>query len=181
MNDFVASNGIPVYIHDDEGGAVRLFTTMPDGTYPMQAAAGDDVQALREFFRAEEDERRGRWRWPENRDYVVYAARDGDGVHWSVNEATGESHMNTRAGVSSDEHARVARAYFDAHPEPKPWADAKPGDVWVFEIEGEEMLVGLAVQRVLAVGFNTVTGTSIDVDRLSTITGARRVWPADAS
>jgi hypothetical protein len=86
--------------------------------------------ALREFFRAEEDERLGRWRWPENPDYVVYPTRTAATTCESCARRT-ESVTGFKIGfVASSEAEWAARAYFAAHPEPKPWHDAKPGEVW---------------------------------------------------
>lgn len=128
MNEFTASNGIRVTLTDDE----HLILTDVTGAYPDTIGLEEDVEALREFFRAEEDERLGRWRWPENPELVVYL--DENGSITVFNEQTGRSN-----GLISREEATrfpnapwaaVATAYFDAHPEPKPWHDAKPGEIW---------------------------------------------------
>jgi hypothetical protein len=59
MNEYTASNGIPVKLTADG----RLIVENTDHTYPATIAAGEHVTALREFFRFEEDERFLRWRW----------------------------------------------------------------------------------------------------------------------
>ncbi|SDG22759.1 hypothetical protein [Microbacterium sp. 77mftsu3.1] len=178
MTDFVASNGIPVHIHEEESGAIRLFTSMPDGTYPTQAAAGDDVQALREFFRAEEDERLGRWRWPYegNRHIVVYPIQQNPDRVLVIDEAAGTASYRDR-GEQDDRfktaETEAAAAYFDAHPESKPWHDAKIGEVWILTIDGDESPV--AFRPGLA---SHMDGRRADVDHA---TAGRRIWPEDAS
>lgn len=109
---------------------------------PVTTGLGERTQqALREFFQHERDKELGRWRWPENPDYVVYKAPAGERVpdarHVTVsNESNGEAAWLFEVGSGGvsggDSWARdAARAYFAAHPEPKPWHDAKPGEVWV--------------------------------------------------
>ena len=128
MTGFTASNGIPVTLTTDG----RLIVENADHTYPATIAAGEHIQSLREFFQHERDEELGRWRWPENPDYVVYP-EDG-GAHNVVRESTGLSLMASRDGIRShkDPHADAARAYFEAHPERKPWEDATYKDVWTW-------------------------------------------------
>lgn len=147
MNDFTASNGIEIRITTDLGGDKYLHGTVPDEVGPVgftpelhATASEKGLEALREFFQAEADERLGRWRWPENPDFVVYDNDDEDGGVWVHSErepgaiqyqSPGDvphAWVSTEAG-----YVAAARAYFDAHPEPKPWDEAKPGDVWRFE------------------------------------------------
>jgi hypothetical protein len=116
----------------------RLIVENDDHTYPATIAAGDHVAALREFFRQERDTELARWRWPENPDYVVYPVDDS-----TVNvlhEPGGDTCLiNDGEGYLSAElegYVQAGDAYFDAHPEPKPWHDAKPGEVWVVTIDG---------------------------------------------
>lgn len=143
MNDFTASNGISVANH---GGNWDRTTIHFEGevlglprehTMRRDVAFEDsDFTALREFFRAEEDERLGRWRWPENDEYVAY--------RWSINyinvlylhdgistEFRREDVDARRSRSFITDRERVARDWFDAHPEPKPWHDAKHGEIWV--------------------------------------------------
>lgn len=89
------------------------------------------VQSLREFFQDERDKELGRWRWPEDPEYVVYElTRDRVRV---VLETTGNVNDINRNSLTtrSDNSTGAAKAYFDAHPVKKPWHDAKPGDTWV--------------------------------------------------
>lgn len=129
---FTASNGMRV---ERDHGDVFINKDTPIASVFL---ADGTALALREFFQAERDEELGRWRWPKNPNFVVYA--EDDGVHNVVNENTGLSLMATRGGVKrhDDAHADAARAYFDAHPERKPWHDAKPGEHWSLTVEGVE-------------------------------------------
>lgn len=90
--------------------------------------------------------------------------------------------MATRSGAGSfhDDHAKAARAYFDARPEPKPWHDASLGDVWEFQIPAFFDQFAAAFQET-ARGKEWVitrTGAAVDVE---SATSARKVWPEVAS
>ena len=111
MNTFTASNGYKVTPNGDGVNVYRGIMSTP--IYP------DEMQALREFFQAESDERAGRWRWVEHPDYVVYDT--GDRIEVVVlDESTGcmENVWRGKERPGSYMHD-AARAYFEAHPEPK--------------------------------------------------------------
>ena len=111
MNTFTASNGYKVTPNGDGANVYRGIMSTP--IYP------DEMQALREFFQAESDERAGRWRWAERPDYVVYDT--GDRIEVVVlDESTGcmENVWRGKERPGSYMHD-AARAYFEAHPEPK--------------------------------------------------------------
>lgn len=173
---FTASNGIPVTLTDDG----RLIVENSDHTYPATIAAGDHVDAIREFFRHEEDERLGRWRWPENPDYVVYPDGTSRRV---VKESNGTSlsvslHDRKVMETYLDSYVGAARSYDDAHPEPKPWHDAKPWETWLLTIDGEERAVTLDEDREFRVPGDRGRWTFIKAD---SITAGRKLWPEDAS
>ncbi|QPE05285.1 hypothetical protein IT882_04230 [Microbacterium schleiferi] len=117
MNDFTASNGIGVEINDEE----QIVFAVPNRPTSPVWMKPDERVALREFFRAEEDERLGRWRWPENPEYVVYRADDDARV---LHEPSGQVWVITRRAVNGATYGgiqdwhRAARAFFDAHPDP---------------------------------------------------------------
>lgn len=113
-DSFTASNGMTVerdhnndVVIDRSIGCASVF--MADGT----------ALALREFFQHERDEELGRWRWPENPDYVVYPRARAVLV---LSESTGVT-LRAERGQFSAREATVfgaASAYFEAHPERKP-------------------------------------------------------------
>lgn len=78
-----------------------------------------------EFFEARNDDRRGRWRWPENPNVVAWASRRSNEKDVTVlDETTGYVGYYTRSDVEDVRPSdglirRAARAYFDAHPEQK--------------------------------------------------------------
>ena len=121
-----------------DAGAMRI--SMPGMDYvrgyePTNLQAGR-VYSLREYFLSERDTELGRWRWPENPDYVVYSRANsttGERMVRVVLEVNGYGCDLYEGGHELHEHQRAARAYFKAHPEPKPWHDAKPGEVWLFK------------------------------------------------
>lgn len=83
-----------------------------------------------EYFQAKRDADLGRWRWPENPHYVVYPnANDGQVV--VVDERDGVRAHYSRSLCATTAPPRIdgihaaAHAYFEAHPERKPWEDAE--------------------------------------------------------
>lgn len=178
MSAFIASNGMTVerdhnsdVLIDRSSEAMSLF--MADGT----------ALALREFFQFERDSELGRWRWPENPNYVVYAApRHGtqavDFDLFIVNEVVGASAEFSRVdddgrAVGNDFDA-AARAYFDAHPEPKPWHDARFGEVWALTDEAGVTMPATFQAPGVWMSHGSMTSRVRDV---MNITAGRRVWP----
>lgn len=115
MSEFVASNGARVSV--DKSGNLWLS----ENGHGLGLIEDGDASILREFFRAEEDERLGRWRWPENPEYVVYRADDDARV---LHEPSGQVWVITRRAVNGATYGgiqdwhRAARVFFDAHPDP---------------------------------------------------------------
>lgn len=178
MSDtFVASNGIEV-VPDEQD----LYIGDP-ALSPLTPAG---VAALREFFQHERDEELGRWRWPENPEYVVYKARAGERVpdarHVTVsNESNGDAAWLFEVesgGVSGGgSWARdAARAYFAAHPESKPWHDARHLSLWVLTLDGCASPEVYIRRGEVFRPVNNESRVSID-GRDALITGARRIWP----
>ena len=169
MNDYVADNGVVLTSTDD--GSIRWHP----GISQRRAS-----EALREFFQAERDEQLGRWRDPENPDWITYQADKEDAVY-VFNERKGgasqywtrgiaESHDPAYTGYSASYY--IAGRYFQAHPEPKPWEEAKAGEVWILTRYGAEepffVTDGEFTSTDLAVA------TDLDDPR---ITDGRRIWP----
>lgn len=136
MSDFIASNGIPV-IPDGLGG--YQFVPELGQLGLLTGISADCAQALREFFQKENDDRLGRWRWPENPDYVVYPRSEDVLVLFEMNGEGGV--LYRRGDPVHDFEGQAARAYFDAHPEPKPWDTAVPGEYWAFQFSNWDVEV----------------------------------------
>lgn len=171
MTEFVASNGIPVtLIHDG-----RLVVQNSDHTYPATIASGEHVDALREFFQHERDEDLGRWRWMERPHYVAYA-RGADRVR-IIDERTGRAEDFDRYGEAAWVMEDAAYAYFEAHPERKPWHAAEPGEVWVLTVRGFTLAWVADGDGDFQ---HLVDPESLHVDDPEIMDG-RRIWPEDAS
>ena len=177
MKEFTASNGVSITIETTNAGTYlvgKKDREVPTrGVYADTHAMGsvDGIAALREFFRAEEDERLGRWRDPERDSFVVYPQRSAGII--VLCEMTGTSRLfanrNDVDSFRSSYLSPSAYAYFDAHPEPKPaWHDAKEGEVWIITYKGEEY------PAIFQAGMFRDHGGAWDADR---ITAGRRIYP----
>lgn len=136
---FVSSNGIPVI---EKGWGLSFTQGVDLGT--LTGVSEDQANALREFFQHERDLELGRWRWPENAAIVAWESRRSNEKEVTVlDEGTGYVGYFSRGHVADvvlNEGAlrRAARAYFAAHPEPKPlpsephtaWVDKYGTDIW---------------------------------------------------
>ena len=128
MTEFVASNGY--HIERTKSGDLLFF------------AHGDELghlshgkqSALREFFLAERDAELGRWRskeqpsvvaWPEPEDADRVFLLDEDRPEWGLVSRPRPGRYADAVGIWA-----VAREFFAAHPEPKPWGSASNGDIW---------------------------------------------------
>lgn len=186
MKKFEASNGVRLTEHPD--GTARIVFP---GSRLFSWTRPEEMEALREFFQHERDEELGRWRWPDNPDYVVYpytfdSPRPGiRGVTVLAEEeprllTVWEDNIDTIYGHSNYEDVRsaareAARGYFEAHPERKPWEDAKEGDVWIVTpskaLSGGERVEYPAIFQ--AGSFRDHGGSWEARD----LTSARRIWP----
>ncbi|KTR79132.1 hypothetical protein NS234_01800 [Microbacterium oxydans] len=184
MTEFTASNGLKIKANENEHHPVIVASL---GLLPTS------VIALREFFQHERDEELGRWRWPEDLDYVVYSnpdeafermfgpnldlviLRESDGMTkgYVRDEDQGGPPMDHRVG-----HMLAARAYFEAHPERKPWRSAEAGEVWVLTYEGQDHAFGFDSRDERFVYASGETWFPHDDPG---ITAGRRIWPEDAS
>jgi hypothetical protein len=168
VNEYTARNGVKI---EWDGDTLKVDTLAYFDRW------GTHYPALAEFFRAEEDERLGRWRWPENEGYIVYP--DGRYPHLVsvIDESTGlrEVRSKSKAGHKRDNFERAAAAYFDAHPEPKPWHDAKEGEVWVITSAGGSRQ-DLALVGIEDDAFVLATGESWPKNA-DFLTAGRRIYP----
>lgn len=147
---------------------------------PVTTGLGERTQqALREFFQHERDKELGRWRDPENLHRVAYATSPH--TVFIMDESTGQGAEYSRQTVNDSSanygdrlKRQSARAYFAAHPEPKPWHFAKPGEVWVLVVNGEEYPWGFdgRDQRFIYAGGESWLRHNDDM-----ITAGRRIWP----
>lgn len=182
MNDFTASNGVSVSRQPpvtDRGSWL-----MVDG----HMTSPNDAQALREFFQHERDEALGRWRDPDNPRLTVYPTEGYETDEITIlDEVDAETYTITRAQAERSQGGwwhDTAKAYFEAHPERKPAAEAKAGEVWELTIDdGSEHTVFIHADRTMG-GRDGVSagGAYFDIDDASNVVSARKVWgPEDAS
>lgn len=188
MTGFVASNGITVEIYQaTPDGTPVLQVANADGQYPVLLAAGGHIDAIREFFVDALDKQLGRWRWPENQSFVVYPEEPGSEWVRVICEPQALMVRMDRKEACHDYvdrtvYQNAARAYFEAHAEPKPWHSAEVGEAWLLTIDGDEHTAVARAKRgasdtdvvfeTTRGGFGT-TGTAI--------TAGRRIWPEDAA
>ncbi len=184
--EFRARNGIVV--RPNANGGIEVGKPGYRDYTPPEASF-----ALEEFFQAKRDAELGRWRWPENPDYVVY--RRGDGL-LALNEQSGNTKFHdirtNRSGTWTNGSIlyEAIRAYFEAHPERKPWHEAKAGETWrltvtdrdpadldlTFNVIGVENVIGARFAR------PQVSGEQMEYPITSeAIVAGRRIWPQDAS
>lgn len=187
MDTFTASNGKKISDSD------VFFEGKSIGAISLSDA---EITALREFFQAEADERLGRWRWPENPqwlvkyigEHMVIVVRESEfwenvGKQGQFNQFHFRDARNHGAELSDKaaRYKRAAWAFFEAHPDltPKPWHEAKPGEVWELTLEGEEP-AAFYPSKSLDGCFTPVkpnTGTTAINFDWPLITAGRRIWP----
>jgi len=113
---FTASNGTKIETSEKYGGLE--VTSSEDFDYLLQK----HVDALREWFQAERDEELGWWR--ASPEFVVKPRAShhviGPRSVNVLNERLGITKPVWEVEESRSEYGIAARAYFDAHPEPKP-------------------------------------------------------------
>lgn len=168
---FTASNGLPIKtgtngaLVAEEAQAIHGFASAPLGRH-----------ALAEYFEQERDQELERWRSTNHPTYVVYQAHHDQAIR-VLNETDGTHriyHYRVDNPNQVDTFAKVAYEYYAAHPEPDPWYDAEPGEVWLLDITEEGDSVPALVHRSNA--FETVR--TIYPFTHPAITDGRRIWPA---
>lgn len=194
---FRASDGARIEVHDNNS---RIDIKCTGSSGEQHFLSVKETQAAREFFQHERDEELGRWRWPENPDYVVYpviqsAHEMAFGQNLSVmvfHEPTGVlkgyCREEDQGGDLTREYPDAARAYFGAHPERKPWHAPDAGDHWALHIahgmalSGDEHLYKYTRWGSQGRwGFVPTDGGFVLDPTDPTITAGRRIWPEDAS
>lgn len=164
----------------------RIVQVRDNGTVTFDHANGylspETAMDAEEFFQHQRDLELGRWRWPQNPDYVVMDA--GLGFAKILHEPSMETttwERGWRDTRSISDEAGVA--YFEAHPQ-RPAAEAKIGEVWELTLDdGSEHTVFVHADRTMG-GRDGVSsgGAYFDLDDGTGIVSARKVWgPEDAS
>lgn len=129
MTDFTASNGVGVFFKGLDAQVV-----VPREWY-VASLSPKALSALSEFFSHQRDIELGRWRSKQHPTVVVYPdpldadnafVLDEDNAEWG--EVSRMARLAPTAGDSA--FFAAAREFFAAHPEPKPWHNAQPGELW---------------------------------------------------
>lgn len=137
MTEFTSSGGFRFERTEDQ---VHLHS--PQGTKYIGGGAGRVGRAVAEYADhqaanalAKRDEDLGRWRY--NDHIVVYKNPHGEARVVREDNGSVSEHSRRSASVARPaipETILAARAYFAAHPEPKPWHAAKEGEVWMLTV-----------------------------------------------
>ncbi|SDR71197.1 hypothetical protein SAMN04489809_3471 [Microbacterium paraoxydans] len=159
----------------------RAVKVGEDGTLVFDHVNGyltpEMVPDAEEFFAARKDEELGRWRWPEDRKFVVYGRDDGGAR--VVDETTGDNWFYRREDVvHASDPFWAACAFWEAHPA-LPWAGARPGDIWVLTLNDISLPDVPAMPttggRFVVIGEDNGRPAFVD---FSDIADARCVWSA---
>jgi len=180
MTRFATSNGVVI------DHSILPNPPAPRDNIPLIVNVSErESDALAELFRSRDDNRLGRWRSPENADFVVYGDQDENHIR-VVNEIDGENITFARDFVNpcGSTFAQVALAFFEAHPESKPWHKAQQGEVWVvtrpttYDWETPTTVRTVTSSR----RFADVSSLRPAFDVTSSeIVAAERIWPKDAA
>lgn len=189
MSDtFTASNGRQIEC-DTAIGETRVVENGQNMLENFDFLNARDMNALREFFQHERDRELGRWRWPDNRDYTVRVAPehaqhlDPGGKTVAVErESTGYVgyYSPDRVPELTDDTGdllRAVHAYFAAHPEPKPWHDAKAEEIWVLRERNCETWLPFRWDAAEQWWFASSSNMAMHRRSEGTIVEGRRIWP----
>lgn len=178
--DFIASNGLRIVA--DEDLDVKIFT--PAGVNTLGASPWldeKDQAALEEYFQHRRDSRFGRWRSASHTSWTAVLDPDTnlvcfhheDGLHEFTVDFTSRNLSAWNEGLQA-----IAREYFEAHPAPRPWHGAQPGEVWLLTISNPHAGRDIAWQVTDKSEFSRL-GLLIH-KRDPRITDGRRLWPEEA-
>ena len=119
----------------DSSGRECVQVLAPVGWTVAYRIGSDTDEEVAAYYRKREDEQLGRWRDPENPDWICYGrGSSSDTVH-VINEYDGLPYMLERGQVAyaDSEFSAVAQRYFEAHPKPK---EPQEGEIWDIEMGG---------------------------------------------
>lgn len=149
------------------------------------------AKAVEAYLRQKRDKELDLWRDPENPErFVVYRrpAEDNDVRGRAVqviDEISGAAYTywEKPSVWGSPEFpwmmAGVAERYFEAHPaQPKPWMEAKEGEVWILTIDGEEEPPVTASYIAKKLTFLSPYGYTVNPNN-PFITAGHRIWPEE--
>jgi len=178
---FTASNG---YMIIEELGDILIKDDRGRDTIGPDVIMGErlspsEMLPLREFFQAERDAELGRWRSKIDPDVFVQVNKDTYlGQVDFINERTLEVTRFARWESDLLGGRDVYSEFFAAHPEPKPWFEAKPGEVWALTVNGKESAWSISDEA--SVWVEATTERILDsAPRSPAITDGRRIWPED--
>lgn len=170
MTEFTARNGLQI----------NRFGSLC-GQAPDLATASDIHLARFEFYQHLRDTDLERWRWPLYPDYVVYSRRQQILV---LNELTGDTLRARRDDEFEDNREgtiyAAALAYFEAHPERKPWDTASAGELWAFKTDPGTRET-LWERDASESHWHLPGQTKAELGIHFTIVTGRKIWPEDAS
>lgn len=183
MNEtFEASNGVTVMRNTDDGPDID-YQSWSIGNAREVLLAPHEVDALREFFQHERDQELGRWRDQESPERFVVPGHADDWIQvWNEARMKGEGTYTRSSAVIHFGNpkypcAATAKRYFDAHPEPKPWHDARDGQLWLIRFSDYPNTDVSALVKNGTFVYNDHCHDGIAAVNDSTITAGRRIWP----
>lgn len=179
MDKFEASNGFTVRAESRITGDRRIVFEAGEVAGVVEMT-GAQMKALIETLDAERDEELGRWRYPEDHEWIVYP--DGEDQLGNRHVITFWEKNGRRDSVYEDAipgtvWGIVARAYFEAHPERKPWEDAKHGEVWLIAVGGDAELPMVVDRETTSFPRFMEPIGAMSYGPQAGITAARRIYP----
>lgn len=175
------------------------FETLDDGTIEVGTfLAGapepyiwdiepEESEALEKFYQHRQDEKLGRWRSEKYPEVVVYresairvtVVRDLEGTAPDLYRGATLDPLSQPDYIRNSVFGEVIAEYVAAHPEPKPWLEAKPGEVWKITSRFGHFEDEMALVDGETFVFLNPMG-SMGVDRVSIVgvLHAERVYPA---
>lgn len=141
-----------------------------------------EARALKYVFQDQKDIDLGRWR-SEVKGWMVVYPQVGSDLVLVLNELDGTTRLFERDEVARgqvilNDYEHTARAYYNAHPLPKPWQNAKNNEVW--ELEFSDGTKGAFIMNAThlagAVFGNAETYLLTNSDN---IVGGKRLYPQE--